>query len=90
MLVWRRSGLYHASIHSMIAWGSCCLVSHRAVSSSSRCIVDQSDSIIVLSTEEATRPVDPSRHCSSRPSAMEAIMMTERIASAPPSGVSRK
>lgn len=90
MLVWRRSGLHHASIHSMIAWGSCCLVSHRAVSSSSRCIVDQSDSIIVLSTEEATRPVDPCRHCSSRPSAMEAIMMTERIASAPPSGVSRK
>jgi hypothetical protein len=41
--------------------GQMVLVSHRVVSSSSRCIVDQNDSIIVLSTEEATRPIDPSR-----------------------------
>jgi hypothetical protein len=61
MLVWRRRGLYQASIHSKIAWDSWCLVSHRVVSSSSRCIVDQNDSIIVLSTEEANRPIDPSR-----------------------------
>ena len=60
MLVCRRRGLYHASIHSKIAWDSWGLVSHRAVSSCSRCIVDQNDSIVVLSTEDATRPIDPS------------------------------
>src|SRR3979409_537924 len=60
MLVWRRRGLYQASIHSKIAWDSWVLVSHRWVSRSSRCIVDQNDSIMVLSTDEATRPIEPS------------------------------
>jgi hypothetical protein len=59
MLVWRRRGLYHASIHSNIAWDSWALVFHPWVSRSSRCIVDQNDSIIVLSTDDATRPMEP-------------------------------
>jgi hypothetical protein len=39
---------------------SCCWLDRRWVSSSSRCIVDQNDSIMVLSTDEATRPIEPS------------------------------
>lgn len=59
-LVCRRRGLYQASIHSKIAEASSSWVAHRRVSRSSRCRVDQNDSIIVLSTDEATRPSDPS------------------------------
>jgi hypothetical protein len=42
--------LYPASIHSENADASSSMVRQRRVSSSSRCIVDQSDSIMVLST----------------------------------------
>lgn len=60
----RRCGLHQASIHSKIADASCSVVSQVRVSSSSRCIVDQNDSIVVLSTDQATRPIDPSSPCS--------------------------
>ncbi len=63
MLVWRRRGLYQASIHSKIAEDNWAGVAQSRVSSSSRCIVDQNDSIMV-STLEATRPIDPSRPAS--------------------------
>src|SRR3954447_21379843 len=58
--VCRRRGLYQASIHSKIAAPSSSGVSQIRWSRSSRCMVDQNDSIIELSTEEATRPMDPS------------------------------
>ena len=60
MLVCRRRGLYQASIHSKIAEDSWAGESQSRVSSSSRCMVDQNDSMRVLSTLEATRPIEPS------------------------------
>ena len=48
MLVCRRRGWYQPSVHSKIAWASWVLVPHRWVSRSSRCIVDQNDSITAL------------------------------------------
>lgn len=59
MLVCRRAGLYQASIHSKIAAPSSARDDQVCRSRSSRCIVDQNDSIIVLSTLDATRPIDP-------------------------------
>jgi hypothetical protein len=58
ILVSRRRGLYQASIPSKIACDSWTFVSYRWVSTTSRCIVDQNDSIIALSTE-ATRSIEP-------------------------------
>ena len=89
ILVCRRRGLYQASIHSKIACDSWTFVSHRWVSRSSRCIVDQNDSIIVLSTE-ATRPIEPGSPawCSRCPNAQEVYCpgcMTDRARPRSPS-----
>ena len=48
------------SIHSKTAGASSAWQAHVERSRSSRCMVDQSDSIIVSSALEATRPLDPS------------------------------
>ena len=61
-LVCRRRGLYQPSIHSKIAADSCSVLAQVRVSSSSRCIVNQNDPTIVLWTELATRPIEPSSH----------------------------
>jgi len=52
-------GLWKPSIHSKIAEPSSSLVAQVRRSSSSCCIVDQNDSMSPLSTELATRPIEP-------------------------------
>lgn len=54
-------GVDQASIHSKTAEASWSWLSQRRVSSSWDCMVEENDSIIVLSTLEATRPMEPSR-----------------------------
>lgn len=55
-----RRRLCQTSIHSTSAAAGSVLVDLGWVSSSSRFMVDQNDSMIVLFTEDATRPIEPS------------------------------
>ena len=55
----RLYGLYQHSIHSIIADASSPLVCHLHVSSSSICMLPQNDSIMALSKQSPTVPIDP-------------------------------
>ena len=59
--VWRRRGLYQASIHSKMAAASSRRVVQVYRSNNSRCRVPKNDSIIALSNEEPTRSIEPSK-----------------------------
>jgi hypothetical protein len=61
MLECLRFGLYQHSIHSKIALASSSRVCQAFVSSSSSCIVPQKDSIIALSKQSPTVPIEASR-----------------------------
>ena len=59
--VWRRCRLCQISRYSKIAFASSMRVRQRFRSPSSTCIGDQNDSIIALSKQSPTEPIDRSR-----------------------------
>ena len=58
MLEWRLHGLYQHSIHSNIAVASWLWVRHVLELRSSSCMAPQNDSIIELSKQSPTDPID--------------------------------